>query len=380
VDLDCRNGTCALGHCVDLCQATLDCAYGSTCATVPRVEASGALFQACLPARGTLIWDLPVQAPTAEVLLAVPSTARAVDLVMTVDDATQEVGATQVETPHGEAIYQLPATVDDYFNNTLRHQPALGQSVLAMPPSPGLALETGAYHVSLSSLRASGAPGSATPRATAVIKLDDGVVLDLHFHFLDLTDHPCQAAIGTTLNATSAGTAASFQGEFLGNLRTILSFAGITLGDLTYDDILDHSDLDGLAAADAPALLALGGYEGGINVFFVRTLSPIGLQAFGPSPGPAHRAGSRGSGIVVALDTLCYRSWNQVARLTVHELARYMGLYHNVEPGQDLHPNWQDPIPDSDLSSANLMYYSELGGDDLSDGQRAILARSPVLR
>ena len=66
----------------------------------------------------------------------------------------------------------------------------------------------------------------------------------------------------------------------------------------------------------------------------------------------------------------------QLARLTAHEIGRYMGLSHNVE----VDPRWRDGIDDSDASPANLMFYSELGGTDLSPGQRAILQRSPVLR
>jgi hypothetical protein len=53
-----------------------------------------------------------------------------------------------------------------------------------------------------------------------------------------------------------------------------------------------------------------------------------------------------------------------------------MGLYDNVE----LDPAQVDPIADSDMSSANLLFYSELGGGDLSAGQQYILARSAVLR
>jgi hypothetical protein len=378
-DGDCRDGTCALGRCVDLCRDTLDCSYGAVCTVVPRVEATGALFQACLPGRGALAWTLPVGAPSAELLLPVPGNARSISLTMVVDDVTQRVGATQVLTPHGEPIYALPLTVDDYFTNRLRHQPALGQSVLAMPPTPTLALETGAYRVSLSSLRASGAPGSATPRATAVVQLGATGVLDLHLHFLDLSDHPCAGALGGALSASAASAPGPFQALYLRDLRATLSSAGIAVGQLTYDDLLDHPDLDGLDAADAPALLALGTATTGIDVFFVRTLSPTGLQALGPAPGPA-LPGTRDSGVVIAVDTLCYRSWTQLARLTAHELARYLGLSNNVEAGQDHHPSWQDPIEDSDTSSDNLMYYSELGGTALSDGQREILSRSPALR
>ena len=58
-----------------------------------------------------------------------------------------------------------------------------------------------------------------------------------------------------------------------------------------------------------------------------------------------------------------------------------MGLYANWERDA-LVPDTThtDPIPDSDPSSTNLMYNSELAGSELSDGQRFVLTRSPVLR
>jgi hypothetical protein len=53
-----------------------------------------------------------------------------------------------------------------------------------------------------------------------------------------------------------------------------------------------------------------------------------------------------------------------------------MGLYNNV----GIEPAQVDPIPDTDSSSTNLMFYSERGGNVLSDGQKQILRRSAVLR
>ena len=87
----------------------------------------------------------------------------------------------------------------------------------------------------------------------------------------------------------------------------------------------------------------------------------------------------------IGLDTLCYRSWTELARITTRELARYMGLYPNIEeefvlPDLTKPEIRRDPIVDSDDSSTNLMYNSELGGSELSDGQRFVLTRSPVLR
>jgi hypothetical protein len=224
--------------------------------------------------------------------------------------------------------------------------------------------------------------GTATPTVDAVIKVDDGAILDLHFYFLNLDDHPCGEKFAGKLDATTAQNASYFE-SFLSEIKNIIGTAVyFEVGNVTYEDLRDHADLDGLDVDNASSLLALGSHSTGVNVFFVRTLSPIGLQAVGPNPGPAGLANTRKSGIVIGVDTLCYRSWNELARLTAHEIARYMGLFDNVSIDANLgiDINQVDPIPDSDLSSTNLLFYSELGGTFLSEGQKQILRRSAVLR
>lgn len=389
-DRDCRNGTCGLGRCIDLCADTRDCGSGLACMGIPRVESEGAMFRGCLPPRGTVKWTIPVAAPASEILVPVPDAARSATVLFEVDDVAQRVGARTVEAPSGAAIYTKPCEVgacpaqtaaDQYFAQPIRHLPDFGQSVLQLPTNPAVPLEAGAYRVAVSSFRANGQPGSAVPRVTAVVKMDAGVFLDLHFHFLDLKGHPCEAAFGNKqLDADAASAAPFFQNEYLGELRTIIAGGGIALGESTFDDITGHADLTGLDVADVGSLLSLGTHDAGIDVFFVRTLSPAGLQAYAPNPGPAGIGGTKQSGIVIGIDTLCYRSWGNLARLTAHEIGRYMGLFHNVELEVGAHPTWRDPIADSDDSSNNLMYFSERGGVALSAGQREILTRSGVLR
>jgi hypothetical protein len=376
-DRDCRDGTCALGHCVDLCRDTRDCASGTSCTAIPRVEAKGAMFQGCLQSSGSLRWSIPIAAPSQTVYLPSPGSARELAVTLEVDDHDQKVGVTSLVSPTG--VVEIDPMHVDPYTNLVRHFPELAQSELVVASSPAAVLETGAYSMTVSSLRpgvgGADTTGTATPRVTVVAKLDPSVLLDLHFYFLNFDDHPCAGAFGNTLTASIAAGVPFFQDDFLGMLREVFSHGGVTLGSMTYEDLRDHPDLDGLDVLDAPSLLALGAHDSGINVFFVRSLRPVGLQAFGPNPGPAGIGGTRQSGVVVGLDTLCYRSWKQVARLTAHELARYMGLYDNVDLDGHL-----DPIDDSDQTSTNLMFYSELGGTDLSDGQRDILTRSPVLR
>jgi hypothetical protein len=250
---------------------------------------------------------------------------------------------------------------------------------MVIPSSPATDIVSGAYAMTVSSLSSASnglVTGTATPTVTAVAKLDNGAQLDLHFFFLDFTDHPCSAAFDGTLNAAVAQTASFFQSDFVGTLNEIFAEGGVAFDNLTYDDILDHPELDGTDVTGVSSLFALGSYSTGVNVFFVRTLSPSGLQAFGPSPnpGPAGLGGTSQSAVVVGLDTLCYRSWTQVARLAAHEIAHYMGLYDDVDPD-----GTTDPLDDTDASSENLMFYSELGGTAISPEQRTILGRSAVM-
>ncbi len=379
-DNDCRNGTCALGHCVDLCSTTRDCASGTSCTSIPRVEAGqacfsdGCMFQGCLQSHGSLLWTIPVDMPTQTVLLPAPESARELAVTFQVDAADQLVGATALDSPSGVKLIDPKL---DYFSNPVRHRPGLGQSVMVIPSSTATEVEAGAYSMTVSSLRpfGTGQPGTATPRVTAVVKLDSSVLLDLHFYFLDLDDHPCASSFGPTLDAAGAQTAPYFQNDFLGMLRTVFAHGGVSLGTATYEDLRDHPDLDGLDVVDAPSLLALGAHDVGINVFFVRTLKPVGLQAFGPNPGPAGLASTAQSGVIIGLDTLCYRSWDDLGRIAAHELARYMGLYDNVDLAGNV-----DPIDDTDSSSTNLMFYSDDNGTDLTAGQRDVLSRSAVLR
>ncbi|MFT3695225.1 MAG: hypothetical protein QM831_18985 [Kofleriaceae bacterium] len=385
LDDDCANHTCALGRCVDLCDHTLDCGVGMACTVIPRIESDNAMFQGCLQSTGSLAWTIPIHGSSDTVKLPVPASARSIAVTMRVDDPNQMVGVTKLTAPDGTPLLQYG---DDPYADKVRHLPLLGQSVLALPSSPDTlidpstkALVPGGYTMTVSSLKPPFDPtsvGTATPVVTAVAKLDASVILDLHFYFLDFTDHPCNAQFGAfqTLDATTAAQQSFFQSEYIGQLRTIFSSGGVALGTLTYKDLPDHHDLDGLDLTNAGDLLQLGEWAGGVNVFFVRTISPGGIQAFGPNPGPAGIAGTSQSGVIVSLESLCYSDWKDIARITAREVARYMGLYNNVE----IDATQRDPIMDSDDSSSNLMFYSELGGIDLSDGQHQILNRSPVLR
>ncbi|MDX2088542.1 MAG: hypothetical protein SFX73_11870 [Kofleriaceae bacterium] len=462
-DEQCSNHTCALGMCVDLCRETRDCISGAGCMQVPIVDNSvspatvGGTFNGCLPNRGSIVWDIPVSSTSAEIALPIPGNAESATVVFSVSDTAQLVGASLVLKPEEEKT--PPETLEDrilytkpcvptgptdpvcsesvrrnqYFSNELRHLPAPGQSVLqiptsTMPGSKATKLYTGqAYRITTQSFRPNGAIGSSIPRVTAIVKMDKSVNLDLNFHFLDLDDHPCKAAFGGgTLNAALASTAPFFQentdeanvedNTYLEELKQILADGGIALYRTTYTDVRNRPDLDGLARADAGTLLSLGTHSTGIDIFFVRTITPVGIQAIGPNPGPAGLRGTRESGIAISIDSMCddfdpdktdpnkrWRpAWRKLARLTAHMVARYMGLYNTVElenfversmspaPTPPRYSTWQDQIGDTVLdneapSPYNLMFFSEIKGIKdlrtvLTKEQKGILTRNAVLR
>lgn len=380
-DAQCRHGTCVLGRCVDICKPEdgLDCPDTHRCTTIPReLEPSGiASFYGCLPARGTITYSVPIAAEYDAFYLPVPGSAVSVAMIAEVNDASHFVGAARVDSPSGVELYTLPQTRDQYFANQLRHQPAPGVATLLIPQNNLAQLEQGAYRIEIGSyLDATGTPGNEIPSVEVVYKLDGSVHLDAHFYFLDLDDHPCELA---RLDAATAQTSLPFQSEYLEQLKVIFNVAGVAFNQegARYSDIRDRPDLDGLDASRLGDLLALSEDEDVVNVFFVRTIAPAGLQALvGGPPGPPGRPGTKASGVVIAMDTLCYRpDWRHLARITAHEIARWMGLHRSVEPD-----GFVDAIDDSDFESTNLMYFSENGGITLSPTQKRILRLNPVLR
>ena len=376
-DTECRNGTCGLGHCIDLCVTDRDCGAGQVCTSIPRVEAGGAQFFGCLVNQGTLTFELSAQGAVQKTLLAVPGNARSVSLLMTLDDQNQRVGLTKVVSPKGRLLYTLPVQQPDYYSNLLRHIPDRGISVALLPSSLDSEFERGPYAIELQSFRL-GQPGSATPSTTVAMKMGAGALLDLHLKFADLSEHPCREQLmarSGLLNAESARRDAEFQQYFISTLRTLLARGSVTIGDITFEDVVGHPELDAITQETAGALFAQTKTAAGVTLYFVRSIAPAGLAAIGATPGPVGLPGTARSGIALTMEAMCYRSWPQLARTAAHEIAGYLGLYPNrdIDDGLDL-------ISDTADDSENLMFYSELGGTALTPGQGRIMERSPALR
>jgi hypothetical protein len=376
-DDDCQTGICTIGLCTQLCGQPNDCPPGLTCAIVPRLlDDSAPRFSTCLPSRGVAIDDVPLSSASASLRIPVPSNAHSVTLVASVEDETQLVGVTRLVGPDGRVLFVLPETIEEFYDNDIRYQVSFGISTMMVPNTPEVELLVGVYQAEIGSILELGGRGTSIPQVVLQYKLDTGASLDLHFHFLDLEDHPCAGFFEQgELDATTATESAQFQ-SFVGEIDGIMAPAGIRLGTVTYDDIEGRGDLDSITRGRLGNLLSLSTASTGIDVYLVRSMEPVGVQAMvGGTPGPPRTPGTRASGIAVSVDTLCYRDWHALARITAHAIARQMGLYDNRAP--DGAP---DTISDSDESIENLMFFGDFGGSQLSEGQQDVLRRYPGLQ
>jgi hypothetical protein len=378
VDEDCHNSLCTLGHCSQVCAVNEDCPLGNRCALIPRFTlAEPALFYGCLQSTGVLEHRIPMTEPVETLPVFVPSDTHSLAIVSSVDDDLHLVGATRVVDPNGKLLFNGDSSPEQLVANRIRYIRQKRISTMLIPNSdnPEVKLQTGIYQVRMEAALPPFGEGNAIPEVSVFYKMDTGRVLDLHFYFLDLSDHPCNDEFGVdTLNASSAALSTGFQNEYLAELQDIFAEANINTGTIRYSDI-DRADLDGIVDNDLADLLPLATNDTGLAIFFVRSLSPDGVQALiGGVPGPP-QPGTSASGVAISADTLCYRDWTKLARVTAHSMASQMGLWNNRDP-----EGIPDPISDTDGDTDNLMFFGEFGGTTLSAGQKDVLGRFPGLR
>ena len=378
-DEECQNSLCTLGQCSQVCRLSENCPLGNRCSLIPRlIETSPALFFGCLPDSGVIRHTIAMSSPSQTLDIPVPSGTHSISIVSQVNDDLHLVGATRVVAPSGRLLFAGDSSLEQLIANRIRYIRQRRISTMLIPNSdnPEVELETGFYQVDMEASLPPFGPGSATPEVTVFYKQDTSRVLDLKFFFLDLEDHPCQNEFGIeALNAAKAEFDPVFQNEYLKEIEDIFSQANIELGVVSYRD-KERADLDGIEGTDIGELLQLADNETGLAIFFVRSLQPTGVQALiGGVPGPPTMPHTKASGIAISADTLCYRSWESLARVTAHTLASQMGLWNN----RDLE-SIPDPISDTDGDTGNLMFFGDFGGTDLTPGQVNVLGRYPGLR
>jgi hypothetical protein len=381
----CRNGVCMLGTCTQLCRSDDECPAPFECTTMPwnlPGEEDASFFRGCLKPQAQIKQTL-IADPEGVVRIPVPAMVRSFAIITSRDifgsaSIGDPIGIAALHAPpcprtgdpDGTCLRALYPDTDVPGKQPLRYQPSPELSTLIVPNTPDQAMapRPGVYTARL-------LPGT-DPKVTVVYKATDATTLDLSFYFLDLRDHACLPGF----DQLGKKLPREFESTYLNELRRILGSAGLTVGDIRYELLVDatgRSDLDGLRESDLSDLLRLSSSQGGIDIFFVRSISPAGIQVLsGANPGPPGRSGTGVSGIAVSVDTLCYRDWQRIARATAHGIGLYMGLFRNREPDGSA----KDPIEDSDGSPSNLMFFGDLGGTQLSEGQKQVLRLYPGLR
>jgi len=341
------------------------------------LESGSALFSGCLQNSGVLATTMPVNSPAASLRIPVPSSAKSFAIVSKVADFAHLVGVTQVVAPDGDLLFRESNAFSDFFANPIRYRRDMKISTMIIPNSEKFNVETGVYKVDIKASLPPFGLGTAIPRVSVLYKMSESKVLDLHFYFLDLSHHPCREKFDNgVLDAGEAARSASFQSDYLGEIKRIFAQATIPIGNVDYHDI-SRPDLDGIGnQAKLRELFALAQNKEGIAIFLVRSLEESGVQATQISiPGPPRTPQSASSGVAVSINTLCYRSWTDLARVSAHAIAAQMGLWDNRDP-----QGTPDPIGDSSIGSENLMFFSEFGGTELSPGQSVVLGLYPGLR
>lgn len=369
--------------CTQLCRNDDECPASYRCTVMPRHvpgQDEYSFFRGCLEPKAQIRQVLYAD-PDGFVSIPVPAVAQSFSVITSRD----AFGNVPIESPVGIAELHAPrcspaiahrdgcdSTMysDAFDTSLLRYQPSPEVSTLIVPNAPdaAMAVRPGVYRVKLR-------PGTDR-KVTVAHQTVDARTLDLSFYFLDLREHACLPGY----DQLGRKPPAEFETVYLNELRRILDDAGLTVGNIRYEHLLDatgRSDLDSLREENLSDLLRLSNSSGGLDIFFVRSISPAGIQVLsGGNPGPPGLSGTGASGIAVAADTLCYRDWRSVARATAHGIGLYMGLFRNREPDGSA----EDPIADSDDSQNNLMFFGDFGGTQLSEGQRQILRLYPGLR
>ncbi len=189
--------------------------------------------------------------------------------------------------------------------------------------------------------------------------------------------------------------------EALDGVRAALAPAGVTLGDVRVHAFseeerapfrfIDAEILEGQVSY--PKLISLfrlhaGSETPSVPIFLVRNIE-FAIARAGAIPGTTLRPGSVGAGVVVGLDSAIEAD---LGRTLAHELGHIFGLFHTSETDGSAIESFADTASCDDIdgdgqaspeecpdASQNLMFYSPQG-ETLSESQRALIGRSPLLR
>jgi hypothetical protein len=204
--------------------------------------------------------------------------------------------------------------------------------------------------------------------------LDRTGALDLDVYLVSKDpDHPELTASDVTSDPATNGAARHFQ-RYVKTFSDIFSRAGVCISTVRVHEVPDWAraafhdlDIDGSGpCASMPRLFSLAAQENGVHLFLVDSLvtsSSSGSGAVivgidGSIPGPSAAPGTLNSGAAVVLSNFAFEQGagacsgpadvgrcgtDQVAYISAHEAAHWLGLYHVTEASG----TFFDPLSDT---------------------------------
>jgi hypothetical protein len=416
---DCVSGHCYDGFCMEACAGDGDC--GKNACVDVNVVLTGTVvapYKGCLPRQGVggyfTIGTFPAAGSTQAI--DVPPGAQSFVLSLEVDSLTEFGDFTSVRDPTGVVLNSV-GNYCSIYTALDRWLPAEQYNSILVPNTPSVVLKPGKYTFGV---RGSTTSLDVTARLQLRLGQADKGKLGINWFFLNLTPGAGLCIPGARLNAASAPTH-PWLTTLRQELADVYNSAGITIGPETYHD-LNNAALDVITlnmTGGSPELQQLfqasAGMQGNsINIFIVRQIAVQGMSdgsilgIAGNIPGPIGVHGLAHSGIAFNAETVCYKTWGvSSSQVLAHELGHYLGLFHNMEAeetpgysgGQVVCPcpcganmtcynnQWcrgMDPLPDTDMSANNLMFWEadssqSFKGGTLSPQQIRVMLDNPIV-
>lgn len=262
----------------------------------------------------------------------IPAGATSFEFVGIPADLTASVVALRINDPIGEIVYDYARN-----NNAVKILPPQfpGSLSVLLPNSPSVPFQAGVWTFRLLGTKAT------TVDVNVLYTTSPGSILNANLFFVGVPN----------LNAQTAQTDPKFQ-QVISTLRSNYSQVGLTLGNLTYIDILgpDATRFTDVRDYDLGSLFQLSSNpqasDNAVNIFLVDSIVNGGygytiLGESGGIPGTPIR-GTTSSGLAVSMANFPL-GLNDIALTIAHETSHWLGNFHTTESDGGAF----DPLPDT---------------------------------